>query len=693
MNPRKSSRSDGSRGSGGRRSSGRDRSSDRSRSSGGSRRSGEYRNKGKQGTIHEGKVIGTPFGGVFIEEFNSRIEFTLSNDDVNKVLDGDIVTVKSTKMSARGKVVVSLVKINSRSRHSIMARYVKKNNEIFAVPYSARIPRQIHLTKPDKKIPHDCIVEVKLLVKEELILPDMLEGEIVRVVGGNDNGNVEVDLAISEYNLNDEFPANVINQAQKIPDHVMSEDKDNRRSLLHLPFVTIDGSDARDYDDAVFCAEEDGGWRLWVAIADVSHYVTPASDIDKEAVARTSSVYFPNKVVPMLPENLSNGVCSLNPNVERLVLVCEMKIDRKGVVRESEFYSAVIYSRFRLIYEDVSNFINSGATTSTESGKEFISDEVKESLTSLHKLTEVLLEGRRKRNALDFRHLEEIRVNLDNHGKVTGMHQYQRGIAHLMIEEAMLVANVCAANYLAAQKAVFCYRVHPPPEQEKLNTLRLFFNYYNIKVPTNQVDSATYCKILDQINKYSEAGILEMVVLKSMQQALYRVSPGGHFGLNYDAYTHFTSPIRRYPDLLTHRAIKKALAKKEEKKEHYNYSKKEIDDIAALCSTQERNINKAVWQVVDALKCRYLEKQPEKVHQGTIVYISERGFFVRLNDIPVEGMVVTRLLRDDYYKYDAGEQILQGVRKGKVYRMGNSVSVKVDRIRIEERKVDFTLIQ
>lgn len=645
--------------------------------------------------IIEGKVIQGSYGKCLVLDSQSGIEFLLYNNHIDSVLDGDLVRAQVIDIRSRskGRALVKLLEVIARPRKTIMARYVKKNAKDYVIPCSLRIQRQIKLINKPADIPDDCILEIKLQAKKDLKLKRLLKGEILKVVGSYDDATVEVDLAIGEYALPNIFPKKVLAETEKLPRHVVKNDKENRRSLLHLPFVTIDGSDARDYDDAVFCVREGKYWRLWIAIADVSHYVLPNSPLDKEAMQRTSSTYFPNRVIPMLPEKLSNQLCSLNPGLERLVMVCEMLIDNNGKVCKKELYSAVIYSRFRLIYEDVAALINRTNNSSSSKDKP-ITPEVIASLFSLHELTLVLLEEKRKRHSLNFRHLEEIRINMDEHGKIQGLYQYKRNIAHLMIEEAMLLANLCVADFLEEHKMNFCYRVHPPPEQEKLNSLAMFLNYYKIKVPRDRVDSSVYCKILEKVNKYPEAAILEMMVLKSMQQALYQVKPGGHFGLNYNSYTHFTSPIRRYPDLLVHRALKKALKDKlsKENKTDKKYTKQELGEIAEHCSQQERNINKAVWQVLDALKCRYLAKQNKKIHKGRIVYISDKGFFVRLNNIPVEGMVRATLLRDDYYRYDSNQQILQGIKHGKIFRMGNSVSVRIERIRIEERKVDFTLV-
>lgn len=638
-----------------------------------------------------GKITGLASGYGFVQDLVSDDEFMLLPADMNQVLDGDEVIFVASNNRVRGKHIAKVKKIITRPRQIILARYVKYHNGAQALPCSLKMPRHIEINNPDTSVANNSIVEVKLISPPSMKLMDELQGELLRVLGDDSNTNYETDLSINEFALREKFPPKVLKEAKSFPQQVAigaGQTELKRRSLVDLPFVTIDGSDARDFDDAVYCREHKGNqaWTLWVAIADVSHYVTPGSNLDKEAAMRTSSVYFPTRVVPMLPENLSNGLCSLNPNVNRLTLVCEMKINTRGEILNKEFYKAVIKSQARLIYEDVTRLINSNYKNT----KGFTPN-LLDSIRALHKLTNILLGARKKRNSLDFTHLEEVKIDVDDTGKVTQIYQYHRGIAHLMIEEAMLFANTCAAEFIAKAKLPFCYRINPPPSQEKLDDLRAFLRSYEIKVPPYPATSADYSRILNLMHQYEEAASLEMMLLRSLQQATYAVRNEGHFGLNYDSYTHFTSPIRRYPDLLNHRAINYILHKN--KQQNYPYNSKEVSGMAAFCSQQERNINKAVWQVMDALKCHYLDSCKKDVYYGTIVHVAERGFFVKFKDVSIEGMVRVRSLRDDYYRYDNADRTLRGLKTSRTFSIGNKVKVKVDRINLDERKIDLLLIE
>ena len=658
-----------------------------------------------------GRVIGMPSGFGIIESAEAKEEFTLVPEQMTQVLDGDKILFSIGSRRVKGRRVANLQRIVSRSRRTIFAHlYTKNTAKPFAVPYSPKIPREVGIDGGSGgKLIHKSLVEIKLtpphnpknFPDSHLRLPVKLRGRVVRTLAENDK-SYETDIAIAEFSLRTEFPKSVVAEAKHIPERVPSTElgRSQRRDLTHLPFCTIDGSDAKDYDDAIYCKREGKGlirgrgkkaaWRLWVAIADVSHYVTSGSELDSEAQKRTSSVYFPDRVLPMLPEKLSNGICSLNPKEERLVLVCEMQVDAAGKVSQHQFYEAVILSRQRLTYEQVASFLGEKLDkTAKKEGLGKIGHELHAPLKDFHSLAKVLLDAREKRYALNFKHLEEQRIEFDNAGHVHDIYYYKRNLAHLMIEEAMLLANVCAAKFLEKQRKDFCYRVHPSPEQEKFDDLRRSLAPYNIMLPHKVGTSKDYCRILEQVHKKEGAFVLEMMVLKSMQAALYSLRNLGHFGLNYQTYTHFTSPIRRYPDLLNHRAIKSALRRD---KNFYPYKKDGLTSMARQCSDAEKNITKAGWQVLGALKCHYLLRNQRDSYEGTITYIAEHSFFVRLGDSPLEGRVLARKIKDDYYKYDYRTMSMRGSRRGKVLKVGDRVKVKVEMISPIERYIDLVLL-
>ena len=630
-----------------------------------------------------GKVVGFASGHGIVEDIASKQTFALLPAEMDKVLDGDKIYFTASNRRVRGRLLAKVEGVIERPRGKILARYTTNKARSYALPCSTKIPRHIELKPPRNRIPNNLLVEVELNYPPHKLLPSDLKGKIVRELGDGKDTSHEIDHAIGEYFLRAEFPAKVLNEAKVFSPKVPREK--GRRSLQDLTFITIDGIDARDYDDAVFCRQTKGGWRLWVAIADVSHYVTPGSSLDKEAALRTSSVYFPNRVLPMLPEYLSNGLCSLNPLEDRLVLVCEIKLNKECRVLSYDFYEAQIKSRQRLVYEDVADLVNSNFKPTDKFHPDVLS-----SIFAFHKLATVLLEKRKKRGSLDFNLLEEVKIDLDESGRVEKIYTYKRNIAHLMIEEAMLLANVCAAKFIASAKLPFCYRVNPPPSEEGLNELRSFLRAYDIKVPLYPVKSMDYAHILKQISGYEEAASLQMTVLRSLQQAIYSAHNQGHFGLSYEAYTQFTSPIRRYPDLLNHRAIKFILSKN--KKKNYPYKVKDISIMAETCSVEERSINKAVWQVADAMKCHYLASLKNDIYQGIISHITDFGFFVKLKDIPAEGLVRVNSIKDDYYRYDNNDKILYGLKNSRNFSIGDRVKVKVDRISLDERKIDLLLL-
>ena len=453
-----------------------------------------------------------------------------------------------------------------------------------------------------------------------------------------------------------------------------------REDVRDLPLVTIDGEDARDFDDAVYCRTEGRGFRLFVAIADVSHYVKPGAPLDQDAYQRGTSVYFPRKVIPMLPEALSNGLCSLNPEVDRLCMMCEMEIASTGKVRKYRFYPAVMHSKARLTYEQVWGWLSDEASIPAE--RAWLLPDLK----NLNKLFKVLLKARGERGAIDFETVE-TRMVFNAEGKIDRIVPYARNDAHRIIEECMLAANVCASEFLRKHKHPTLYRVHEGPTPERLLKVRGFLAEFGLHLGGGDDPHAKdYAELLSKVRGRPDAQLLQTVMLRSLRQAVYSPENSGHFGLAYESYTHFTSPIRRYPDLLVHRAIKACLADAAYKPGNWTA-------IGAQCSMTERRADDASRDVVAWLKCFYMQDHLGYEYDGTISAVAGFGIFVALNEVFVEGLVHVSELGQDYFHYDGERHQMLGERTGKRYRLGDSVRVRVARVDIDSSKIEFALVE
>ncbi|MDX1452089.1 MAG: ribonuclease R, partial [Oleiphilaceae bacterium] len=473
----------------------------------------------------------------------------------------------------------------------------------------------------------------------------------------------------------------------------------------HLPLVTIDGEDARDFDDAVYCEPHpEGGWRLYVAIADVSHYVRPGSALDTEAHKRGTSVYFPDHVIPMLPEILSNGLCSLNPKVDRLCMVCEMHLSQQGELQSSKFYEGVMHSHARLTYNQVGTMLDE---PESPEGIQLCED-FAERLPQIHELYalfKVLLQRRKARGAIDFETVE-TRIVFGPERKIEAIVPTERNDAHRIIEECMLCANVATAEFLAAQKLPALYRIHEGPGAEKLENLRSFLSELGLQLYGGETPAPSdYQNLIEQIQERPDFNVIQTVLLRSMSQAVYGPEEKGHFGLAYDHYAHFTSPIRRYPDLLVHRAIKSVIYSNKACEQvvrpdglqtgryDYRYDMAAMLALGEHCSMAERRADDATRDVMSWLKCEYLQQHLGEVFEGVISGVTSFGFFVELNDLYVEGLVHVSALSSDYYQYDAQKHRLVGERSGMRFGLGDSVTVQVAAINLEERKVDLLLVK
>jgi ribonuclease R len=625
----------------------------------------------------KGRVEGHPDGFGFVAPEEGGDDFFLSPKEMHRVLHGDRVLVRESGVDRRGRREGKIVEVLERGLTRLVGRYYQEHGVGFVVAENRRINQDVLIppsnagsAQPGQVVTVE--IEVYPTPHSEPV------GRIVEVLGGFTDSGMEIEIALRKHSLPHEFPADVEAQARKLPKKVLKKDWPGREDIRELPLVTIDGETARDFDDAVYCAKQGRGWRLLVAIADVSYYVKPGEPLDREGYDRGNSVYFPRRVIPMLPEALSNGLCSLNPQVERLCMVCDMNLSAAGVIQNYRFYPAVMFSHARLTYTQVASWL-SGQETPAEAHAALLPH-----LQNLEKLFRALLKNREKRGAIDFGSTE-TRMIFDSGGKIERIEPVVRNEAHRIIEECMLAANVCAADFLQEKDLPALYRVHEGPTAEKLTALRAFMGEFGLSLAGgDKPEAGDYARLLSQIKPRPDAQLLQTVMLRSLKQAVYSPDSKGHFGLAYAHYTHFTSPIRRYPDLLVHRAIKAGLAGEKP-------AKQALKEIGVHCSETERRADEASRDVDNWLKTYFMRDRIGEVFAGTVSAVTSFGMFVTLDGVFVEGLVHVTELGQDYFQYDAGKHWLLGERTGKRYRLGDRVRVKVMRADIETSKIDFAL--
>lgn len=640
------------------------------------------------------KVEGHPDGFGFAIVGHGQPDLVLDHKEMQKVLHGDQVLVRASGTDYKGRLIGKIIEVTERANLKIVARLINDHGVWLAIPENKRISQDILIT-PDgiAGAAAEQIVVVELISQPNKHAKPI--GQIVEILGNYDDSGMEIEIALRKHNLPYIFPEAALQQAKNTPAGVSAvdygdEDGVAREDLRTLPLVTIDGETARDFDDAVFAQPVGAGWRLVVAIADVSHYVRPNDALDVEAIERGNSVYFPRRVIPMLPEALSNGICSLNPQVERLCMVCDMQIDAEGVVTDYRFYPAVMCSIARLTYTQVADAL--GETLYDAHGKVVIVENnpitpaILPHLQHLNGVFHTLLKARKARGAVDFE-TKETQIIFNQAGKIQEIIPTTRNDAHRIIEECMLAANVCSANFLIHKKHPSLYRVHESPKAEKLDSLRAFLSTCGITLTGGQkVQAKDYANTLQQIKTRPDADLLQTLLLRSMQQAVYSPDNAGHFGLGYEAYTHFTSPIRRYPDLLVHRAIKACLAKK-----HYK-PKLSWEALGLQCSGTERRADEASRDVINWLKCFYMKDKIGQEFTGTISSVTGFGMFILLDDLYIEGLVHIAELGADYFTHNKIQHTLTGERTGKVFRLADRVSIKVARVDMNSSKLDFILL-
>ena len=609
----------------------------------------------------------------------------LSSRYMRELMHGDRVAVRIRGRDQRGRPEGSLVEVLERNTSSVVGKYLQKRGVGFVVPENPRITHRI-------LVPADAIGTARpgqVVLAEITTQPSRQTqpiGRIVKVLGKPNAPGIEIEIAIHAHGLPTDWPAAVEKAARQLGEEVPAAAKRGREDLRHLPLVTIDGSDARDFDDAVFCEPTPSGWRLVVAIADVAHYVERGAALDEEARSRGTSVYFTRRVLPMLPEGLSNGLCSLKQKVDRLCMVCEMRVGRDGKVSRARFFEGVMRSQARLTYGEVAAMLFQDDAKLRRKHAKLVPH-----LEDLNGVFRALLAQRRRRGAIDFE-LPEAYVELGEDRRIESISSYERNDAHRMIEECMIAANVSAARFLGRHKLPTLYRVHDKPSPERFKELTAFLGTFGVPFPrVKSIEPRHFAKVLQRIRGQSYDKLVETVLLRSMSRAAYQPGNLGHFGLALSEYVHFTSPIRRYPDLLVHRAIKHALSGK--KSGSFRYSPDDMDRLGKHCSMTERRADDATRDAIAWLKCEFMLDKIGEEFDGVITGVTSFGAFVQLRDVFVEGLVHVTSLENDYYELDAPNHRLMGARSKKIYQLAAPLRVRVVNVDMEQRRIDFEPVE
>lgn len=628
-----------------------------------------------------GVVSGHPDGYGFLVRDDGGTDMFLTATDMRSVFHGDRVAVREAGKDQRGRSQAKLVEVLERGTREVAGQFIRERGIGVVIPDNPKVAQRILIAQGEAGGARPG----QIVVAEILDFPTRVEqatGKIVQVMGDPGQKGIVTDIAIHAHCIPSEWPKAVRQQIKSYGREVAESAKKNRTDLRELDFVTIDGADARDFDDAVYCEPTGNGFRLLVAIADVSHYVDKDSPLDKEAIRRGTSVYFPDRVVPMLPEVLSNGLCSLNPKVDRLCLVCEMRISADGKVTRSNFYDAVMRSSARLTYSQVNEFL------SGESPKE-IPTSLRNGIKRLHDVYKLFARNRRKRGALEL-DIPQTRITLDQHGAITGISAMQRNDAHRLIEECMIAANVQAAKFLRKHRIAGLYRVHAKPDPDKFDEVRQYLQSLGLRVPhPEHVQPGQLNRLIDQVKDRPDSFAISMALLRAMPHAEYTPKNIGHFGLALDAYAHFTSPIRRYPDLLVHRGIRHIL--NGGKAGNYGYDGSSMEHLGRLASDFERRAEDATREVEAWLKCQYMEDKIGEQFDGVVTGVTNFGVFVQLPELQIDGLVHVTSLQNDYYRFDARTQSLIGDRSGTRYRLGDALSIIVSRVDLASKRIDFQL--
>ena len=634
----------------------------------------------------KGKVIGHRDGFGFLEVEGESKDWFIAKHQMNMVLHGDIVLAKGNRKGSSGKCEARIIKVLTNERAPIVGRYFVEHGIAVVVAEDPRITQDIMiLPGSENGARHNQMVQVQITQNPSRHMNAV--GKVTEVLGEHLAPGMEIEVALRNHDIPHVWPEAVEKQVAHLGEFVDEQAKQGRVDLRDLPLVTIDGEDARDFDDAVYCERKpSGGWRLWVAIADVSHYVGMNTPLNKEAIERGNSVYFPEQVIPMLPKVLSNGLCSLNPKVDRLCMVAEMTVSEAGKLSGYKFYEAVMNSHARFTYTKV-NAILQGDEKLREEYAEMVPH-----LTDLHQMYMALKAARQERGAIEFETLE-TRFVFNAHRKIESIVPVVRNDAHKLIEECMILANVSAARLLEKHEASALYRVHDEPDAEKLGFFRNFLSELGIETAiSDEPTPKEITHVLTKLGDRPEAELIQTMLLRSMKQAVYQPDNIGHFGLALPAYAHFTSPIRRYPDLVVHRAIKAVLkAQGQQTSGEYAYTDDEVDILGEQCSTTERRADDATREVADWLKCEFMQDHVGDEFGGVISSVTNFGLFVRLDDLQIDGMIHVTNLGNEYFHYDGAKHCLIGEQTHTVYRLGDKLTVQVSSVSLDERRINLVL--
>ncbi|HHF6275312.1 TPA: ribonuclease R [Haemophilus influenzae] len=641
--------------------------------------------------LFKGTVIGHREGFGFLQVDGKKDDLFIPNHQMQRVMHGDFVLAQPAGLDRRSRREVRIVRVLESRKKQIVGRFFLENGFSYVVPDDSRIGRDILVPNEHRNGARMGQVVVVELQERSASFNQPI-GVITEILGDNMAKGMEVEIALRNHDIPHKFPSAVEKYVKKFTEEVPEEAKKGRVDLRNLPLVTIDGEDARDFDDAVYCEKHGKGWKLWVAIADVSYYVRLRSALDVEAHNRGNSVYFPNRVVPMLPEILSNGLCSLNPQVDRLCMVCEMQISAKGKLTDYRFYEAVMNSHARLTYTKVAKMLEGDEELRARYST------LVPHLEDLYKLYQALLGVRHQRGAIDFETIE-TKFIFNAMGRIERIEPVVRNDAHKIIEECMILANIAAANFMEKHKEPALYRIHATPSEEKLTSFRTFLSEFGLTLEGGlKPTTKDYAALLEKVKERPDHELIQTMLLRSLSQAVYHADNIGHFGLALEEYAHFTSPIRRYPDLTLHRGIKYLLAKEQGAKRKttdtggYHYSFDEMDLLGNHCSMTERRADDATREVADWLKCEYMQDHVGSEFSGVISSVTGFGLFVRLDDLFIDGLVHISTLENDYYQFDAAKQRLIGENSGMQYRLGDKVRIKVEAVHLENKMVDFSLI-
>ncbi len=633
-----------------------------------------------------GRVIGHPDGFGFLVPEEGGDDLFLSAKQMHTLLHGDRAVVQVAGIDRRGRREGAVISIIERANETFVGRLYDDNGIYSMTPDNKRITQDVFL-------PADALGGaladqiVKVEITQQPTFKKKMLGRVISVIGDESDPGMEIEIAIHNHGLPNEWPEGVLDESGRLGEEVREEDKQGRVDLRATPLVTIDGADARDFDDAVYCEPVGTGWRLLVAIADVAHYVQPDSALDTSAYDRATSVYFPGRVIPMLPEEISNGLCSLNPEVDRLCMVCEMQVDEHGEIEDYKFYEAVFQSHARLLYDEVADVV----VEKVDSVRERLGSLVPH-LEDLYALYGAFMKARIKRGSIEFDSTETI-IDFTDDKRIASIKPFERNDAHRVIEECMIAANVCAAKMILKNELPALYRDHDRPDDDKIEDLRGFLSELDLKLgePQRNVASKDYSVLTEALKEREDKHLVQTLLLRSLKQAVYKAENTGHFGLALSSYAHFTSPIRRYPDLLVHRALKHIIHKR--KKGAFLYDQARMAAMGEHCSNNERRANEATRDAEFALKCDYMLDKIGQEFTAHVTAVVSFGLFVELDDYYVEGLIHITSLPKDYYQFDPLKHRLVGENSGREFHLCDSVTVRVTNVDRDERRIDFELVK